>query len=308
MTAEEPGEPRFDPLTDEPSPLAADQPLDLDLRPSDDDEPVLAGEAWQPDERTGSSWVPWALVAVALLLGLLTWWFWPRDDGPVEPPAPESSPAAETPAVTPPAERQEATARPDLGPLPELSASDELVRQLAAEVSEHPRLMRWLASDDVLRRLTAVVGNIAFDEDPSVHLAAFRPDRPFAVVGTDDSATIDPTSYARFDRAVAVFTSLDVAGTVEAFRYLEPLVDEQWQELGYPGTFREALKRAIDKVQSVPTPGGELAVRRKVISWEFVDPRLESLSDAQKQLLRLGPAHLDALKRKALQFEAALDL
>jgi len=40
--------------------------------------------------------------------------------------------------------------------------------------------------------------------------------------------------------------------------------------------------------------------------YEFADPNLESLADAQKQLLRMGPANAKLVTDKLREIEAAL--
>jgi hypothetical protein len=40
--------------------------------------------------------------------------------------------------------------------------------------------------------------------------------------------------------------------------------------------------------------------------FEFADPQLESLSDAQKQLLRMGPANAKRVRAKLREIETAL--
>jgi hypothetical protein len=55
---------------------------------------------------------------------------------------------------------------------------------------------------------------------------------------------------------------------------------------------------------STPIPADSLRVEPRGIGYGYVDPRLEQLSGAQKQLLRLGPRNArlvqDSLRRIAL--------
>ena len=45
--------------------------------------------------------------------------------------------------------------------LPPLDETDPLVRRLVRELSSHPRVVAWLATDDLIRSFTIAVQNVA---------------------------------------------------------------------------------------------------------------------------------------------------
>ena len=82
----------------------------------------------------------------------------------------------------------EAASRPPV----ELDKSDDLVRQLAKEISSHPRIAQWLQSQDLIRRFVAAVDNIANGLSPRVHIDFFVPPWQFAAVNKGDILIADP--------------------------------------------------------------------------------------------------------------------
>lgn len=229
-----------------------------------------------------------AAIAAWLLLGPEL----PEDEAPdAEPPVEDVAPAPGPPSET--VEEPEE--------LPPLDASDELVRRLAQGLSRHPELSRWLATDELVRRFVLLADNVAVGLVPRDEVPV-RPEGEFQVQEAEDGEVrrIDPESYERYDTAAAVFASLDTEGTIELYRRLGPLVDSASQEhLGYGSErFDETLRRATLHLLEVPVPTEPPAVLQRAVAYEYVDPRLEDLSDAQKQLLRMGPENQRVVQRK----------
>jgi hypothetical protein len=255
--------------------------------------------------RSGALW--FALAGLLLIAaGFAAWLWWPR----AEPVAP--APADEPPPAAAAAEGWESAEEEDVEPdpeLPSLAESDPLVRTLVSAVSSHPNLAAWLANDQLIDRFTHVVANVAFDEDPSSHLPFVRPSGSFsASEGEDGVLVVDQRSFARYDLVCDAIVSLDTAGSVELYRKLLPLFQASYQELGMPGDFRDALRRAVANVLATPSVPGQLAVRRETLAYRYEDPDLESLAPAQKLLLRTGPRNAARVKAKVREIADAAGL
>ncbi len=217
---------------------------------------------------------------------------------PPPPPGPAAAAGEEEPAA--------AEARTDLPPLEE---SDDFLRPLVSQLSDHPELASWLVPDRLVERFVTAVDNVGRGESPRPHLRFLAPERGFRAAGDEDSLVIDPRSYARYDVVVEVFTSLDTAAGVGLYRELEPLFEEAYRELGYPaGEFDQALAKAIDLLLATPIPAGEVELERRATSYHLKDPRLEALSPAQKHFLRLGPANMRRVQAKLRLMRSALGL
>lgn len=235
----------------------------------------------------GWRWVVIALV-VLLLAGGVYWGFFVRRAArPAPAPAPAPAPEpAETAAPAPVAPAEEPVE------MPPLAASDELVRRLVGELSKHPALASYLVSDHLVRRFVLVVDNVAAGLVPRPVLPeSLKPDRPFKAREQGGVTVADPASYRRYDVPAAVFASVDPQGAVATYRRLRPLIDQASREsLGYGADrFDQSLQKAILHLLATPVPADPPVLERQVLSYHYADPRLQKLSEAQKQLLRMGP-------------------
>jgi len=247
------------------------------------------------------------------LAGALTgalFFYFRRSPAPVEeaPPVLDSTAATAVPLEPTPLPTEEPTPAPTLPPMAE-EKLDDAVRRLVAALSSHPALVKWLATEGLVRRFVAAVDNIAEGKSPRKHLLFLDPRDDLEVSGAGERIVIDPRSFKRYDTIAAALGSFDVDGAAEAFEELEPRLDEAYRELGYPDRrFRDTLGRAIGSLLRVPLPRGEIAVRPKLKSYRFADERLEARSAAEKHLLRMGRKNMETVQAKLAAFAAKLDL
>ena len=101
--------------------------------------------------------------------------------------------------------------------LPGLNQSDEWIRKRAKELLNYPKLAEWLKVNDLIRRMTAAVDNIADGMSPRAHLGFLDPNKAFRVAKKGGNLIIDPQSYHRYDRVADTFASIDAAGAVRIF-------------------------------------------------------------------------------------------
>ena len=178
-----------------------------------------------------------------------------------------------------------------------LDESDDLVRKLAGELSSHPKLAMWLVSDELIRKFVAAVDNIANGQSPVPQIDFFKPDGDFKVIDEAGEYFIDPESYKRYDLVAEVFASLDPKGCVTLYKQLKPAIQDAYRDLGYPETeFDGTLKKAIMELLKVPVVKNDIQLEKKVVTYTMVDTDLESLSSAQKHLLRMGPENVRVIQ------------
>jgi hypothetical protein len=193
------------------------------------------------------------------------------------------------------------------GPLPELDASDDFVRRLAAGLSSHAELARWLAQPSLVRTLAVVVTNVAEGETPRPHLGFLAPQQRFRAKGAPGRRVVaDPAGFAGYDRFADAVGSIDVPAAVSAYRALEPLFDAAARDLGHPEGFRGGLDRALRALVSAPVPPADAELLPHATGFRYADPRLEGLTAAQKQFLRLGPRNVALVQAKLREVQAAL--
>jgi hypothetical protein len=183
--------------------------------------------------------------------------------------------------------------------LPPLADTDPLVRQLLSALSSHPTVAAWLATDHLIQNFALVTQTIAEGRSPSKPLAAIKPAGAFRAAGEETNEYIDPASYQRYDRYADAITSIDARGAARLYATLKPRITEAYRQLGDPdGEFDPVLARALVELLRTPVVDGRVALARKSVDYEYADPALESLSGAQRQLLRMGPRNVRLIQQK----------
>ena len=178
-----------------------------------------------------------------------------------------------------------------------LDESDGVVRELVKELSSHPRLAMWLMSDELIRKFVAAVDSIANGQSPALQIDFFEPEEDFKVSQELGEYSIDPESYKRYDIAAEVFASLDPKGCVTLYKKLTPAIQEAYKDLGYPDAdFNDTLKKAMIELLEVPVVDEPIKLEKIVVTYAMVDKDLESLSAAQKHLLRMGPDNVRVIQ------------
>jgi hypothetical protein len=193
--------------------------------------------------------------------------------------------------------------------LPPLDQTDALVRELVKALSGHASVAAWLMTDGLIRNFVVVVANIADGKSPARHLQSLRPSGPFSTMSRDGQLYIDPRGYQRYDGVAAAVGSIDAAGASQLYAQLKPRIEEAYRELGYPEpSFDRTLERAIVALLATPVPEGAVRVRveEEGIGYSFADVRLERLTAAQRQLLRMGPKNEAAVQASLRAIALAL--
>jgi hypothetical protein len=227
----------------------------------------------------------------------------------------QTAPPASAPTVATPAPAPTEAVSPlgaDVPPidLPPLGESDEVVRQLVRELSSHPQVAAWLATDNLIRNFTVVVTNIAAGEPATTRLTALRPRTRFQVTERGEDLFVDPRSYARYLPLATATTSINPDGAARLYTMLKPRIEEAYAELGLPNrTFDQTLERAIILLLRTPLPQGPIAVEPNgPVIYRFADPALEKLTPSQKLLIRLGPDNQRAVQTSLRSIALALGI
>ena len=217
-------------------------------------------------------------------------------------------PAMDLPAVAQ-SESAPVSRRPLRQPLqlPSLAASDAMLRELAAQLSQHPMLARLLATRGLVRSITLAVVQIGDGRTPAQPLAALRP--PTRLEVSAASGHVDEASYVRWETAVRALQSIPARDLAQVYVNLKPLFDEAYRELGYPdGDFDEAISRALRMLQATPEHTGDLTLLRRDGYFEHDDASLRSLPPVQKQLLLMGADNRARVLTWLGQLAATLEL
>jgi hypothetical protein len=250
--------------------------------------------------------IRWRLAAAVILAGGAAVWFFVT--GRQAEQTPEQPAAAARAAAPPPAAQRPLCEMADAAALPPLNDSDALARKLVRELSAHPRVTAWLATDNLIRNFTVVVENVANGASPAKHLRPLRPSGAFRVTNTKGVLLVDPRSYARYAAIADAVDSVDAQAAARLCATLKPRLDEAYGELGREGSFDSALERAIVALLRTPALSGNVRLVPKGALYAFEDEALESLTPAQKHLARMGARNERAIQDKLRQIALAIGI
>lgn len=264
-----------------------------------------------------------AVIALALFGVLVAggWYWWTASQPPPVPvAASKAPPAAVGPGLAPasaPAEASAPAIEPPPAP-PAPLAAGEVDAALVALFGSQP-VQQWLQTSDFPRRFVASVDNLGRAQAPaSVWPVKPAPGRFSVEERGDGSAAPAADNAERYAPFVALAESVDAEAAVALYARLYPLLQQAYVDLGYPrARFHDRLVQVIDQLLATPplesAPAlrlvevkGPIASTRPWVRYEFVDPRLESLSAGQKILLRTGPDHARRLKARLIALREAL--
>jgi hypothetical protein len=254
----------------------------------------------------------WLLVVIALVaVGLLIL----SDFGRQQPePTPTTSPAPDAPpsAVPEGSGGSESRDKPDVRAptavsLPPLDGSDDEVLESAAEVFGKDAVAGYIVPDDVVRKVVVTIDNLP-REKVSMRVRAFRavPGR-FQVDGRGDEMALGAANFARYRPVVAIVNAADPTEIVGHFLRFYPLLQEAYEELGYPDmSFLDRVIAAIDDMLAAPEVDPGVRLIRPNVLYEFADPDLEARSAGQKMLMRMGGDNAAVVKNRLRQIRAEL--
>jgi len=212
----------------------------------------------------------------------------PADDSLPEPeilPEPETDPVVE---IAP---------TPQVEPLPTLAESDQYAHDKTLEVANGMKIDPLLVEEDLIRHFVVFVDNLAQGELARKVSPLKAPNRNFTVSDVTDKTYLNPDSYHRYDLYADFVTNLDEAQLATTYKQVSPLLSEAFEELGYGDKpFDERMIEAIDIMLAAPIIEQAIELDSVSVNYQFVDPELEALPNAQKLMIRMGPENSKKIK------------
>lgn len=251
-----------------------------------------------------------------LIAGLVVYLFSDSEEGPAVPqqleiPQPEPEPeAAPEPEPEPEPAPPEAEPEPEEPAfvLPRLEDSDPLVRDGVTSLTRHEGIEPWVDRDQLARKFVVVVDGLADGNLVRKPVENLAPSEPFQATPINDEVFVmDEASYRRYDRITDIFVSVDTDRAVEFYELIRPLLQDAYTELGYSSReFDETVFRAIGRLLETPVITEPIYLIQPGVMYEYQDRKLESLSAAQKQLIRMGPKNTRAIQAKLSEIAVEL--
>ena len=226
----------------------------------------------------------------------------------VTPPAAEPivEPLPTEVAIATPAQVEPET--PASVPLPMLNESDAFVFGELRGVSGGAAVIDFLVSDQIVRKFVALVENISRGEYPQTGV-------PYQPIGTemqvrnidDNLFVMDEASYDRFNGVVEAFTALDTDASYALYRFLSPLFQQAYAEIGFRNqSFDDTLRSAINAVLAAEEVEGPYQMVKPSVMFLHADASIENLQEVHKLLIRIGPENASKIKAKLREFRNRL--
>lgn len=202
---------------------------------------------------------------------------------------------------------QAETTHPVISNLPLLEESDTLVLENVEQFSQQTLISDYLFTQGMLSSAVVFIDNFSRGDFIARFSLLHSPTQPFMVTKSDGKLFIDPRSYQRYDNYANYINSIDSQQFVQSYQTLKPLIDEAYQEISYPGSdFNDTLNNAIELLLTTPVLTYPIELKSPSVMYLYNDPALESLNDAQKFLLRMGPDNLLKMKKKLREIQSEL--
>lgn len=198
--------------------------------------------------------------------------------------------------------------------LPALDESDAWIQDKLPELTWRNELLTLLINEDIVRRFVVFTDNFAQGLIAYEHSPFVQPKIKFSVdeqsvntEGPNNTWQWDNGTSKRFDLYVDLLRSVDSATLVKAYFEAKPIIDQAYAELGYSEDFTYTLQDAITRVLDMELSKSSMEVIRTSVMYKYKDPKLESLADSDKLLLRIGKENLLIIKSVLLEINEKLE-
>lgn len=254
----------------------------------------------------------WPVIAV-LVLGLIAIFYPRRAPEPPLPPDLEENIQApdggQPEAVPEPTPDFVAEAPPEaLAPLPALDESDEAARSALADLGSETLVEDYLAPDSIVRKVVTTIDSLSRDQLWMKVRAVPAIQGRLLVTETNGDLYLAPANFDRYKPLALLLSEVDAAALAAAYRRHYPLLQQAYEELGYPGRqFHNRVLEVIDHLLATPDVQDPIRLERPHVLYKYADPRLEALSSGQKMLIRIGPDNTGIVRSKLIEFRTALE-
>ena len=236
------------------------------------------------------------LIVAAVLAAGAGYFFWQQD---TKVPAP--APVAAGPRIDNPLAPVAAV------PLPALADSDDAFGGDLATLFHTPALPELFYPTRLARRFVATVDNLPREQVAATVRLMRPPESALAVRGEEPSLSLAPANAARYAKYLELLASVDSHQAVAVYRKFYPLLQQAYDELGYPGHyFNDRVVEVIDHLLATPEVADPVPLIHPSVMYKFADPRIESRSAGQKAMLRIGRDNAAAVKAKLREIRAQI--
>ena len=234
--------------------------------------------------------------AAVLLAAVGGYYFWQNHPAPAAPAATATGPHIENPRP----------ASSDV-PLPALADSDGALTSELATLFHTQSLSDLFYPTRLANRFVATVDNLPREQVAATVRLMRPPPGAVAVRGEEPSLSLSPDNSARYAQYLKLLAAADTGQAVGLYRKFYPLLQQAYDELGYPGHyFNDRVVEVIDHLLATPDVADPVPLIHPSVMYKFADPRIEARSAGQKAMIRIGRENAAAIKVKLREIRAQI--
>jgi len=173
--------------------------------------------------------------------------------------------------------------------LPSLEKSDGFFRQELVSVSVD--LLDWFEADNLIKKYIVIINDLSQKQIIYKHRAFLAPAKKMQVAKDSRGLYLDENSYKRYDGLANAIATINIEKATKMYLRWKPLFEEVYQDFSYPAEYQleDIFLKAAASVIEAPVIEGRIALVKHAIRYKFADKNLESASDVEKQMIRMGP-------------------
>ena len=188
-----------------------------------------------------------------------------------------------------------------------LDVSDQAIKQALITTLRSPVLSTLIVNESIIANMVATVVNTADGKLPENVSMLTATKNKFSVFTKGDNQFITPESFTRYNVYAQTFAAIETDSLLRLLNDYNDEITTQFAQITLPNSdFNLTLINAINELLDTPTVSLPIAVESDSVMYRFVNPQLEALSPAQKQLVRMGPDNMRLVKRKLRELRDAL--
>ena len=191
--------------------------------------------------------------------------------------------------------------------LPTLADSDEAFGTELATLLHAQSLPDLFYPTRIARRFVATVDNLPREQVAATVRLMRPPSGAISVRGEEPSLSLAPENGARYAAYLQLHSAIDANQSVALYRRYYPLLQQAYDELGYPGHyFNDRVVEVIDHLLATPDVDDPVPLIHPSVMYKFADPRIEARSAGQKAMIRIGRDNATTVKSKLREIRALI--
>ncbi|MCK5830078.1 MAG: DUF3014 domain-containing protein [Methylococcales bacterium] len=182
--------------------------------------------------------------------------------------------------------------------LVELENSDDSFKEAVIEVSED--FANWFEIKESIKKYITLIHDISQNQILVKNRAFLKISKKNMVKKDSQGLYLSKEGYKRYDDFANAIASIDAQKGLGLYLTFKPLFNKVYKTFSYPNAYRveDIFLKAAANVIKAPIKEDRIALVKHSIYYKFSDKKLESLSDVEKQMLRMGPENTKKIQAK----------